>query len=319
MNPMKSLASEGEWELVDDSFKCSIAATSFSCRYNYKAVNLSAGDSLRLYIGAVGNSTGPICIIALPVALGEYGQYQAYIAGSIFLIIFIVLAFEIVSRALVTMIGDILLFGLLWAFQGKPGLDEVMSWLDWATIVLLCSMMIICAIFADTGFFEWASWTVLKFSRRRWANVPLVKRKWRILIIMGFMTMTASAFLDNCTTVLLFAPVMMQTAKLLESDPIPLLITMIYFCSLGGAMTYVGDPPNLLIGGQFNLGFNAFLLNCAPPILFILPFSIGIMYLQFRYRMRLIVRRASDGIEERVMPVVTAATSVDDERTPLRY
>ena len=271
--------------------ECPVAAKRFKCVKKFYKSDLphTKNDQYRMVVDSVGNTTNTVCFVFTAIPLGKVGQYQEYFAGAVFIIVFTILAFEVVSRALVTMLGDGVLFGFLWAFQSQPTLETVMSWLDWRTMVLLSSMMMAVAIFADTGFFEFAAWNVLKFSRKYWAKVPLVRRKWYILFIMGGMTALASAFLDNCTTVLLFAPVTVRMARLLESDPLPLLISMIYFCTLGGATTYVGDPPNLIIGGQFELGFNPFILNCAPPILFIMPFAMGFMFLQFRKRMQLVV------------------------------
>ena len=148
------------------------------------------------------------------------------------------------------------LFAFVWGFQAIPTLEELASWLDWDTLVLLLSMMTIMVVFAQTGFFEYSAWAVLRISRSRFGYLSPIKRRWGIFITIGIMTALASAFLDNCTTVLLFGPVSVRIASLLDCDARPFLMGLIYFCTLGGGMTYVGDPPNLIIGSQFNLGFN---------------------------------------------------------------
>eukprot|EP01105_Mastigella_eilhardi_P007341 TRINITY_DN18819_c0_g1_i1.p1 TRINITY_DN18819_c0_g1~~TRINITY_DN18819_c0_g1_i1.p1 ORF type:complete len:730 (-),score=212.81 TRINITY_DN18819_c0_g1_i1:124-2313(-) len=282
----------GKWVLADDTLECPVAATRFKCVKNfyYKNYHATKKDEFRLVVKNLKpEEKMTVCLTFHMVPLGPVGQYQHFFAAIVFVIVFAVLAFEMVSRALVTMIGDIILFGLLWAFQQQPTLEAVLSWLDWRTMVLLASMMMAVAIFADTGFFEFSAWQVLKFSRKKLSMLSLTTRKWIILLAMGAMTFMASAFLDNCTTVLLFGPVTVRMAQLLEADPMPLLMTMIFFCTLGGATTYVGDPPNLIIGGQFELGFNPFIINCAPPIFIILLPSIGAMWLMFRKRMQKVV------------------------------
>ncbi|KAH3745503.1 tyrosine transporter [Pelomyxa schiedti] len=319
--PMPPADTHGEWVIADDSLECVVAAKRFKCVKNYDADqwNHTDHDVYRFSVSSHGNSTSPVCLVFTTVPLGKIGQYQAYFAGAVFIVVFTILAFELVSRAIVTMLGDVVLFGLLWAFQSQPTLESVMSWLDWRTMVLLTSMMIAVAVFAETGFFEFAAWQVLKFSKKYWSNVPVVNRKWRILLILGAMTAAASAFLDNCTTVLLFAPVTVRMARLLESDPLPLLVSMIYFCTMGGAMTYVGDPPNLIIGGQFELGFNDFIINCSPPILFILPFAIVYIYLVFRKRMRLVVKPGEvvdEKTETKASGHVRLTSKHEDEEEP---
>eukprot|EP01105_Mastigella_eilhardi_P002407 TRINITY_DN12989_c0_g1_i2.p1 TRINITY_DN12989_c0_g1~~TRINITY_DN12989_c0_g1_i2.p1 ORF type:complete len:435 (-),score=103.84 TRINITY_DN12989_c0_g1_i2:50-1354(-) len=95
-------------------------------------------------------------------------------------------------------------------------------------------------------------------------------------------------------------------------------MTMIYFCTLGGAMTYVGDPPNLIIGSRFGLSFNAFLVNCSPCVLAILPFALLLMFIQFRKRMRLIVKASHAAPELQNLPKVPAAESLSVISRPHR-
>ncbi|DAC40028.1 MAG TPA: hypothetical protein HA314_04090, partial [Candidatus Thalassarchaeaceae archaeon] len=67
-------------------------------------------------------------------------------------------------------------------------------------------------------------------------------------------TITAvfSAFLDNVTTILLIVPVTIQIAKVLNLEPIPLIIAEVMFSNIGGAATQIGDPPNIIIGAQLS-------------------------------------------------------------------
>jgi len=75
--------------------------------------------------------------------------------------------------------------------------------------------------------------------------VKASKNVWVIIAMLSLLTAVASAILDNTTTVLLFGPVSLQMAKMLHAKPLPFLIAMIFYCTLGGATTYVGDPPNV--------------------------------------------------------------------------
>ena len=55
-------------------------------------------------------------------------------------------------------------------------------------------------------------------------------------------TAVLSAFLDNVTTMLLLTPVTIQLARVLDLNPIPLLIAEVLFSNIGGAATMIGDP-----------------------------------------------------------------------------
>ncbi|KAH3760761.1 P protein [Pelomyxa schiedti] len=157
----------------------------------------------------------------------------------------------------------------------------MMTWLDWQTIVLLCSMMVTVSIFSETGIFGWLAWHAFKISGRcTWRHAST--RRWAVLLLSLSLMFTLSMLLDNCTSILVFGPIAVKTSKLLNTDPLPFLIPIIYCCSLAGATTLVGDPPNLIIGGQFDLGFNDFLANTLPAVLFLIPFAVVITYFQFR-------------------------------------
>ncbi|KAH3756058.1 P protein [Pelomyxa schiedti] len=268
---------------------CPIFSMVSVCERHYKreSYNISKSEALRVHMTRVYQSYEEIsiCIVMNAVPLGKYGELQVYLASAVFLLVFIFLSFELVSRTLVTLFGCIVLFIFVWASQAMPSLQEMCSWLDWDTIVLLMSMMTIMVVFAQTGFFEYSAWAVLKISRK-WPKIPMVTRRWIIFFTIGTFTMAASAFLDNCTTVLLMAPMSVRIATLLDCEPKPFLMALVYFCTLGGGMTYIGDPPNLIIGNYFGLGFNDFLVNCAPCIIMMLPMLSVIMYMQFRAMLR---------------------------------
>lgn len=42
----------------------------------------------------------------------------------------------------------------------RPTLEEIMSWLDVETLALLFGMMVIVAIFSETGFFDYCALVV---------------------------------------------------------------------------------------------------------------------------------------------------------------
>jgi Na+/H+ antiporter NhaD/arsenite permease-like protein len=73
-----------------------------------------------------------------------------------------------------------------------------------------------------------------------------------------------SAVLNNVSTVLLIVPVTLVIAEELELPPFPFLFAEVFASNVGGTATLIGDPPNILIGSQTGLGFNAFLANVAP-------------------------------------------------------
>jgi Na+/H+ antiporter NhaD/arsenite permease-like protein len=55
---------------------------------------------------------------------------------------------------------------------------------------------------------------------------------------------------------------------------------------MGGAATMIGDPPNILIASATKFTFVDFVLNLTPIILIIVAFSLGLIWLLYRGKMR---------------------------------
>lgn len=45
----------------------------------------------------------------------------------------------------------------LAAFQDRPSMDEIIKWIDYESLLLIYSMMILVAILIDTGIFDYVA------------------------------------------------------------------------------------------------------------------------------------------------------------------
>uniref|UniRef100_A0A8C5XVR5 OCA2 melanosomal transmembrane protein n=1 Tax=Microcebus murinus TaxID=30608 RepID=A0A8C5XVR5_MICMU len=120
----------------------------------------------------------------------------------------------------------------------RPSLTEVVEWIDFETLALLFGMMILVAIFSETGFFDYCAVKAYRLSRGR---------VWAMIIMLCLIAAVLSAFLDNVTTMLLFTPVTIRLCEVLNLDPRQVLIAEVIFTNIGGAATAIGDPPNVII------------------------------------------------------------------------
>lgn len=76
-----------------------------------------------------------------------------------------------------------------------------------------------------------------------------------------FFTALLSSILDNVTTVLLMTPVTIRLCEVMELNPVPILTAMVVYSNIGGAMTPVGDPPNVIIASNRDVK-NAVSVRC---------------------------------------------------------
>ena len=134
--------------------------------------------------------------------------------------------------------------------------------------------MVMVGVISHTGVFEWFAVEAYKKSQ---GSI------WSLVVILCIVTAVLSAFLDNVTTVLLLTPVTIQLARVLDLNPIPLLIAEVLFSNIGGAATMIGDPPNIIIGSMMSasaiesagyenlasdgVSFNDFIIELAPGIM----------------------------------------------------
>lgn len=136
-------------------------------------------------------------------------------------------------------------------------LSPAQAWgvIDFNTIFLLFGMMNIVNVLSRSGFFDVVAKRAMILTR----GEPV-----RVLWIFSLLTALFSAFLDNVTTVLFMAPVVVTVVTRLGLRPVPYLVAIILASNTGGTATLVGDPPNIIIGSVAGKGFGDFLVNVAP-------------------------------------------------------
>ena len=88
--------------------------------------------------------------------------------------------------------------------------------------------------------------------------------------------------IDNVTTVLLFSPIVFLICQEAEIDPKVFAFPMIFASNIGGTLTLIGDPPNILIGNASRTGFMDFLKIMAVPTILSLTISIFIFLAQYK-------------------------------------
>ncbi|MBP2638569.1 MAG: Citrate transporter [Firmicutes bacterium] len=187
----------------------------------------------------------------------------------IFLITYALIISEKIHRMVVATAGGMLM--LLFGFLTQE--TALKDNIDFNTLGLLIGMMILVTITRRTGVFE----AVAIWAAKITGGEPL-----RLLALLSFITATASAFLDNVTTVLLIVPVTLTLTDKLQVNPTPFLIAEIIASNIGGTATLIGDPPNIMIGSAVGLDFNAFVIHLTPVIIVILLVTIALLLLIYR-------------------------------------
>ena len=196
----------------------------------------------------------------------------AVFAVAVFVAAYVFIATERVHKTVVALVGAALVLGL-----GVVGSEDAFysreTGVDWDVVFLLLGMMIIVSILRRTGVFEFTA---------IWAAKRAKASPRRVMVLLVLITASASALLDNVTTVLLIAPVTLLVCERLRIDPVPFLIAEVFSSNIGGAATLIGDPPNIIIASRSGLTFNDFLIHMAPIVVVEMIVFVAILPLLFR-------------------------------------
>ncbi len=194
---------------------------------------------------------------------------QLLLSLFIFIFVFYLIITEKVPGALATMGGG-LAMALAGIIHEEHALEAIADRLE--IIFLLVGMMIVVHLISETGVFQWFAVKVAQLVR----GEPFA-----LIVLLSIVTAVCSAFLDNVTTILLMAPISILLANQLKLNPFPFIMTEIMAANIGGAATLIGDPTQLIIGNEGDLGFNDFLFNTAPLSIVALICLIVTVYLLY--------------------------------------
>jgi len=125
--------------------------------------------------------------------------------------------------------------------------------IDFSTIVLLFSMMLIVATLHLAGFFEWIT------------HLVVTRLKPRHLLPMVIVTSgVLSAFFVNDIICLVMVPFVLTATRRMGVAPLPYLLAVATASNIGSVATITGNPQNMLIGSFSGITYREFLWRLGP-------------------------------------------------------
>lgn len=199
-----------------------------------------------------------------------------WIAAGVLVAAYALIFTERVHRTIAGLVGAVVMVGV-GEYFGFYSQQQALSAVDGNTMLLLLGMMLLVALMRPTGGFEYLAIRLAKLA----GNDPR-----RLLIYLAIAVSGLSMFLDNVTTVIIFAPLTVLITRMLGLNPAPYLIAEAMLSNIGGASTLVGDPPNIMIGSAAGLDFNSFLIHLGPVILPVWIGTVALLLVLFRSELR---------------------------------
>lgn len=175
------------------------------------------------------------------------------------------------DRTTITVIGAALLLGI-----GAMSLEQAYEAIDFDTILLLFSMMVINGSLFLAGFFGVVTQRVVQFARGPRSLLALV---------IGASGVLSALFLND-TIVLMMTPIVLDVTRALRRDPLPYLIGLAVAANIGSTATITGNPQNIIIGSASKIPYLDFAAVLTPTALIGLVICWVIVVLVYRDEFR---------------------------------
>lgn len=210
------------------------------------------------------------------------------LALGILLLAYVLIFTEVMHRAYAALLGAVVMV-MLGGWAGFYSQEAALLAIDGNTMFLLMAMMLLVALLRPTGAFEYLGIRLAKLAK----GSPKL-----LLIYLCAAVSVLSMFLDNVTTVIIFAPLTVLVTRMLNLNPAPFLIAEAMMSNIGGAATLVGDPPNIMIGSAAKIDFVTFLMHMGPLIFPVWLVTMGLLLFLFRRELRPVDSRAIVDLDE---------------------
>src|SRR6058998_2094331 len=133
----------------------------------------------------------------------------------------------------------------------QPG--DALRHIDFSTIVLLFSMMLIVAYLHLAGLFDWITHLVVTRLKPH-----------HLLPTVIFTSGILSAFFVNDIICLVMVPFVLTATKRLGVKALPHLLAVATASNIGSVATITGNPQNMLIGSYSSIAYRDFFFHLGP-------------------------------------------------------
>ena len=157
----------------------------------------------------------------------------------------------------------LVLFGIL-----SP--EEALSGFSNSVVVMMIGLFVVGGAIFQTGLAKMISNKLLKLAG---------KSELKLFVLVVLATSFIGAFVSNTGTVALMLPIVVSMAMSANINSSRLLMPLAFSSSLGGMMTLIGTPPNLIINGELiKNGFPSLTFFSFTPV-GLVALAVGLLYL----------------------------------------
>ncbi|KAH8380088.1 hypothetical protein KR009_008882 [Drosophila setifemur] len=166
-------------------------------------------------------------------------------------------------------------------YLDKPqSLENIISYLNMATMMLLLGIMIMMSFLSETGIFEYMTVLVYRISKGH---------AWLLIFLLCTITVMLCLFLGAETVVLMLAPTTIHLCEALQIQTVFVLTMMAIFATMAEVLTPVGGTPNMIIMNHLEvqkekLDFLTFTARMFPGCIVAMLIVFVVIYIIMRKR-----------------------------------
>jgi di/tricarboxylate transporter len=167
---------------------------------------------------------------------------------------------------------DLVALGLVISLMvtGILSPEEALAGFSSPIVITVATLFIVGGAVMETGLADSVSGKIIQFAG---------KSKSRLMVLIMSTVAILSGFISDTGTVAVMAPTIISISRKKSINPSKLLIPLSFASMLGGAMTLIGTPPNIVVSDLLaENGFQPFTFFDYTPIGLVL-LLVGILYI----------------------------------------
>jgi len=211
-----------------------------------------------------------LLLAAVPSLPGPLAKWQITAGYSIFFVSYFVFALGKLPGMKIDRPGMAIIGAVLMVAFRIMTVSEALHFIDFGTVVLLFSMMLIVGYLHLAGFFEWITEEIIRRLKPH-----------HLLPTVIFTTGVLSSLFVNDIICLVMVPFALLAARRMGVKPMPYLLAVATSSNIGSVATITGNPQNMLIGSFSGLSYRYFVWHLGPVALIGLALDWLIIRLMF--------------------------------------
>ncbi|HDI01919.1 MAG TPA: hypothetical protein ENF78_05780 [Candidatus Bathyarchaeota archaeon] len=193
-----------------------------------------------------------------------------WIAVAVFVGVYLLIVLGLRELTVASLAGVTLLLLL-----GVLSWEETWHYVDFDIMALLIGVMMVARMLSHVGFFRW-----LGIHMANLVRCDPTKMMVFFIVVSALLTSFAGA---TVVVALMMSMVAIEIMDVLELDPRPLVLSLIFTVNIAGMSTSVSSLPTILIASALRISFWDFLSHMWLPTIVSVGALLGSLFLFFRH------------------------------------